>query len=143
MKCEYMCPLQFVYIYKMPMDLISLSIHFSHFLMRESYQKMANADPLSYTYSEIPLLRPPKIKTSYPLKTLFAKFKLFFSTFSTPSVALVKHHLWDCPKVVFKITFGLKGGLNIGILLYIRVLFQTTETCGKILLHKGCFIAIL
>ena len=26
-------------------------------------------------YSEIPLLRPPKIKTFYPLKTLFAKFR--------------------------------------------------------------------
>ena len=26
-------------------------------------------------YSEIPLLRPPKIKTFDPLKTLFAKFR--------------------------------------------------------------------
>ena len=30
-------------------------------------------------YSEIPLLRPPKIKTFCQLKTLFAKFKTFFS----------------------------------------------------------------
>ena len=57
-------------------------------------------------YSEIPLLRPPKIKTFYPLKTLFAKFKLFFSSFSTPSVSLIRDHLWDCSKVVFKTTFG-------------------------------------
>ena len=40
--------------------------------------------------SEIPLLRPLKIKIFYPLKTLFAKFKLFFSSFSTPSVHLIK-----------------------------------------------------
>ena len=57
-------------------------------------------------FSEIPLLRPPKIKTSYLLKTLYAKFRLFFSSFSTPSVHLVRDHLWDCPKVVFKTTFG-------------------------------------
>ena len=57
-------------------------------------------------YSEIPLLRPPKIKTFCQLKTLFAKFKLFFSSFSSPSVSLIRDHLWDCPKVVFKTTFG-------------------------------------
>ena len=57
-------------------------------------------------YSEIPLLRPPKIKTSYLLKTVFAKFKLFFPSFSTHSVHLIRDHLWDCPKVVFKTTFG-------------------------------------
>ena len=54
-------------------------------------------------YSEIPLLRPPKIKTFYPLKALIAKFKLFFSSFSTPSVSLIRDHLWDSPKVVFKV----------------------------------------
>ena len=70
-------------------------------------------------YSEIPLLRPPKIKTFCQLKTLFAKFKLFISSFSTPIVTLIRDHLWDWPKVVFKTTFGSpKGGLNIGILLY-------------------------
>ena len=57
-------------------------------------------------YSEIPLLRPPKIKTFYPLKTLFANFKLFFSSFSKASVSLIRDHLWDCPKVVLKTTFG-------------------------------------
>ena len=46
-------------------------------------------------YSEISLLRPPKINTFCQLKTLFAKFKLFFSSFSTPSVYLIKDHLWD------------------------------------------------
>ena len=58
------------------------------------------------TYSEIPLLRPPKIKTFYLLKTLFAKFKIFFSSLSTPSVHLIRDHLWDCSKVVLKTTFG-------------------------------------
>ena len=57
-------------------------------------------------YSEIPLLRPPKIKTFYQLKTLFGNLKLFFSSFSTISVHLIRDHLWDCPKVVFKTTFG-------------------------------------
>ena len=57
-------------------------------------------------YSEMPLLRPPKIKTFGQLKTLFAKFKLLVSPFSTPSVSLIRDHLWDCPKVVFKTTFG-------------------------------------
>ena len=57
-------------------------------------------------YSEIPLLGPPKIKRYCLLKTLIAKFKLFFSSFSTPSVHLIRDHLWDCPKVVFKTTFG-------------------------------------
>ena len=61
---------------------------------------------MNLKYSEIPLLRPPKIKTSYLLKTLFAEFKLLFSLFSTPSVPLIRDHLWDCPKVVFKTTFG-------------------------------------
>ena len=56
--------------------------------------------------SEIPLLGPPKIKTSYLLKTIFAKFKLLFSSFSTPSAHPIRDHLWDCPKVVFKTTFG-------------------------------------
>ena len=57
-------------------------------------------------YREFPLLRPPEIKIFYLLKTLFWKFKLFFSSFSTPSVHLIRDHLWDCPKVVFKTTFG-------------------------------------
>ena len=57
-------------------------------------------------YSEILLLRPPKMKISYLLKTLIAKFKLLFSSFSTPSVPLIRDHFWECPKVVFKTTFG-------------------------------------
>ena len=57
-------------------------------------------------YSEIPLLRPHKIKTFCQSKTFIAKFKLFFSSFSTPSVSLIRDHLWDCLKVVFKTTFG-------------------------------------
>ena len=57
-------------------------------------------------YSEIALLRPPKIKTFCQLNTLFAMFKLFVSSFSKYSVPLIRDHLWDCPKVVLKTTFG-------------------------------------
>ena len=46
------------------------------------------------------------LKLRHLLKTLFAKFKIFFSSFSTPNVPLIRDHLWDCPKVVFKTTFG-------------------------------------
>ena len=73
-------------------------------------------------YSEILLLRPPKIKTFYPLKTVFAKFKLSFLHFLHPV------YLW------LETTFGTvqkwslrplldspKGGLNIGILLYMAL----------------------
>ena len=57
-------------------------------------------------YAEIPQLRQPKMKKSYLLKPLIAKFMLFFSSFSTPSVPLIRDHLWNCSKVVFKTTFG-------------------------------------
>ena len=67
-------------------------------------------------YSEIPLLRPPKIKASYLLKILFAKLKLLFSSFSTHSVTTFGtvqkwslRPLLDSPK----------SGLNIEILLYL------------------------
>ena len=59
-----------------------------------------------FIYSEIPILRQPKIKTSYLSKALVAKFKLFFSIFSTPCVHLFRDSLCGCPKVVFKTTFG-------------------------------------
>ena len=49
-------------------------------------------------YSEIPLLKPPKIKTFYLLKTLFWKFKHFFSSFSTPSVHLIREQLLGLSK---------------------------------------------
>ena len=69
-------------------------------------------------YSEIPLLRPPKIKTFYPLKTLFAKFKFFLSSFSAPSVSLIKDHLYSVQKWSLRpLLDSPKGGLNIGILL--------------------------
>ena len=66
-------------------------------------------------YSEIPLLRPPKIKTSCLLKTLFVKLKLFFffifytqcTSVYGPPLRLSKSGLLD----------SLKGDLNIGILL--------------------------
>ena len=57
-------------------------------------------------YSNIPLLRPPNL-----LKTLFAKFKLFFSSFfyiqCTSDYRPPLRPLLDSPK----------GGLNIGISL--------------------------
>ena len=46
-------------------------------------------------YSEILLLRPSKTNTSYLLKTLFAKFKLFFSSFSTPSEHLIRDQMFE------------------------------------------------
>ena len=72
-------------------------------ILFKNYTKLYNLQPI---YSEIPLLQPPKIKTLYPLKILFWNFKLFFSSFSKTSVHLIRDHLWDCPKVVFKTTFG-------------------------------------
>ena len=64
-------------------------------------------------YSVIPLLRPPKIKNFFLLKTFFAKLKIFLSSFSTHSVPLIRDHFWDCPKS------GPNGGLNIAVLLYV------------------------
>ena len=52
------------------------------------------------------IIRPPKMKTFCQLKTLFDKFNLFVSSFSSPSTSLIRDHLLDCPKVVFKTTFG-------------------------------------
>ena len=87
---------------------------------------------ISIKYSEIPLLRPPKISTFYLLKTLFWKFKLFFSLF------LHQVYIW------LETTFGTvqkwslrplldspKGGLNIEILLYLCVV---SRYCGDCLL---------
>ena len=74
-------------------------------LRKERYYDVATG------YSEIPLLRPPKIKTSCLLKTLFEKFDLFFlhfphpvylcleTTFGTVQSGL-KDHFWTFPKVV-------------------------------------------
>ena len=70
-----------------------------------------------HIHSEIPLLRTPKIKR-HPLKTLFAKFKLLFSSFSTPSVPMIRDHLWDCPKVVL-----IKEFYCIHIFLYAFIYF--------------------
>ena len=66
-----------------------------------SLSAVKNSFRKCHRYSEILLLRPPEIKTSYLLKTLFAKFRLFFSSLSTPSAPLIKDHIWNCPKVVF------------------------------------------
>ena len=70
-------------------------------------------------YREIPLFRPPKIKTSCLLKTLFIKLKLFLSSFSTHSVPLIRDHFGTVQKWSLRpLLDSLKGGLNIGSLLY-------------------------
>ena len=46
--------------------------------VRDTIAGEATLSKLVVLYSEIPLLRSPKIKTSYLLKTLFAKFKFSF-----------------------------------------------------------------
>ena len=51
----------------------------------------AGLQPHYCTYSEIQLLRPPKFKTS--IKNLICK---------VPSVSLIRDHIRNCPKVVFK-----------------------------------------
>ena len=72
----------------------------------QNFQHSGSPDNPYFKYREIPLFRPPKMKTSYLLKTLFAKLKLLFSSFSTLSVTMIRDHLWNRPKVVFKTTFG-------------------------------------
>ena len=71
-------------------------------------------------YSEIPLLRPPKIKTSSLLKTLFAKFYFFFFSFSTLSAPLIRDTTFGTAQKwsLRPLLDSPKGGLNIGILLY-------------------------
>ena len=94
-------------------------------------------------YSEIPLLRPPKINTFYPLKTLFAKLRWFFSSSFLPFLHLV--YLW------LKTTFGTvqkwslrplldspKGGLNIGILLYLQNCNARSSPRGYFTLKQIC-----
>ena len=56
-------------------------------------------------YSEILLLRPPKIQTNSPLKSIFKKFQSFFLCVFSTQCLLEGDHLWDCSKVVFKTTF--------------------------------------
>ena len=58
-----------------------------------------------YIYSKIPLLRPPKIKTNSPLKSIFKKFQSFFLWVFCTQCLLERDHLWDCSKVVLKTSF--------------------------------------
>ena len=88
--------------------IICLNIITSHVIFNAimfSLEENDHSESFYTMYSEIPLSWPPKIKTFYLLTTLFWKLKLFFSSFSTPSVHLIRDHLWDCPKVVFKTTW--------------------------------------
>ena len=83
-----------------------MNMFFFFFFLRSCFRKFNEIYVCSLNlYSEIPLLRPPKINPSYLIKTLFVKFKLFFSLLSVSCVPLIRDHLWDCPKVVFKTTF--------------------------------------
>ena len=61
------------------LEMLLLSSKAGSFIRAEKYQSK---------YSEIPLLRPPKLRHIFYLKTLFAKFKLFFLHFLHPV------HLW-------------------------------------------------
>ena len=56
-------------------------------------------------YSKIPLLRPPKIKTTSPLKSIFKRCQSFFLCVFCTRCLLEKVHHWDCSKVVLKTTF--------------------------------------
>ena len=79
-------------------------------------------------YSEIPVLRPPKIKTFYPLQNLDNSFLYFLhpvylrigTTFGTVQKWSLRP-LLDSPK----------GGLNVGILLYFM--------CSLEQFHRGGF----
>ena len=74
-------------------------------------------------YSEIPLLRPPKIKTFCQLKTLFAKFKLYFSSFLHPVYLSLETTFGTVQKWSLRpLLDSPKAGLNIGILLYLVIL---------------------
>ena len=88
-------------------------------------------------YSKIPLLRPPKIRTFYLFKILFWKFKLFFSSFTTPSVHLIRDHLWTVQKWSLRpLLDSLQGGLNIGILLYLFLLICFHYHCVNIAIQN-------
>ena len=77
---------------------------------------------ISFMYSEISILRPHKVKAFYLLKALFWKFKRFSFSFSSPSVYLIRDHLWDSPKwSLGPLLDSPKGGLDIGIFC----MFQT------------------
>ena len=61
--------------------------------------------PKMTEYSKILLLRPPKIKTNSPLKSIFKKCESFFWCVFCTQCLLERDHLWDCSKVVFKTIF--------------------------------------
>ena len=121
----------------MQKDILIMGLNILFFSSAISYLWDDYANPFKFhvtyvmlVYSEIPLLRPPKIKTFYPLKTLFWNFKLVFSSFSTTSVHLIRDHLWDCPKVVFQTTFGQSPRWsyyrNFTVLLYLPETVEET-----------------
>ena len=56
-------------------------------------------------YSKIPLLRPPKIETNSPLKSIFKKCQSFFLCVFCTQCLLERYNFWDCSKVVLKTTF--------------------------------------
>ena len=72
-------------------------------------------------YSEIPLLRPPKIQTFYLLTPLFWKLKYSFLHFLHPVYILLEITFGTVQKWSLRpLLDSHKGGLNIGILLYFR-----------------------
>ena len=103
--------------------LVYLILYWRNIFFKKKKKQTTNyRNDLSGKYSEIPLLKQPKMSTSDLLKPLFAKFKLFFFFFI---YFLHFVNLW------LETTFGTvqkwslrplfdspKGGLDIGILLY-------------------------
>ena len=82
-------------------------LHYNTVLDTQRFEDRSKkyVDYMYTIYSKIPLLRPPKIKTNSPLKSIFKKCQSFFLCVFCTQCLLERDHLWDCSKVVFKTTF--------------------------------------
>ena len=73
---------------------------------------------MTFKYSEIPLLRSPKIKTSYLFKTLLQSLSYSFLHFLHPVYLWLETTFGTVQKWSLRpLLDSSKGGLNIGILL--------------------------
>ena len=55
--------------------MFQINLHFHNYVKLSSFHSDLHVFVPKIKYSGIPLLQPPKVKTFYPLKSLFAKFK--------------------------------------------------------------------
>ena len=79
-----------------------------------------HAKRVPYKYSEIPLLRPPKIKTFYPFKPFLQSIRCSFLHFLHPMSLWLETTFGTVQKwSLWPLLDSSKGGLNIGILLYV------------------------